>query len=179
MYKITKFKDIPQLTRFGNWQVNVSFIDVPYQIKKWQDDKYYNLQLNPSFQRGHVWTEEQQIAYIEFILRGGKPARTIYFNMPGWNGSIPSTQYDDFVCVDGLQRITAVLKFMNNEIKIFGSYYKEFEDHIPLNAELLFNVNNLQTEKEVLQWYVDMNSGGTPHTSDEIARVKKMILELV
>ena len=41
--------------------------------------------------------------------------------MPGWNGSIPSTQYDDLVCVDGLQRITAVLKFMNNEIKIFGS----------------------------------------------------------
>lgn len=98
--------------------------------------------------------------------------------MPGQNGSIPSTQYDDFVCVDGLQRITAVLKFMNNEIKIFGSQYKEFEDHMPSNAELLFCVNNLQTKKEVLQWYVDMNAGGTPHTNDEIERVKKMILEL-
>ena len=39
---------------------------------------------------------------------------------------------------------------MNNEIKVFGSYYKEFEDRLPQNAELLFNVNNLQTEREVL-----------------------------
>lgn len=90
----------------------------------------------------------------------------------------PSTQYDDFVCVDGLQRVTAVLKFINNEIKVFGSFYKEFKDHLPSNAELLINVNNLQTEKEVLQWYVDMNSGGTPHTNDKIERVKKMIQDL-
>lgn len=30
------------------------------------------------------------------------------------------------------------------------------------------NVNDLKTEKEVLQWYVDMNAGGTPHTKEEI-----------
>lgn len=179
MEKIKRFKDIPQLTRYGNWQINISLADVPYKIKKWQEDSYYNLQLNPDFQRGHVWTKEQQIAYIEFILKGGKPARTIYFNMPSWNGLIPSTQYNDFVCVDGLQRITAVLKFMRNEIKVFGSYYREFEDNMPSNAELFFNVNNLQTKKEVLQWYVDMNAGGTPHTNDEIERVRKMIRELI
>lgn len=178
MNKITRFRDIPQLTRFGNWQINISLADLPYQIKKWQEDEYYNLQLNPKFQRGHVWTEQQQISYIEFVLRGGKPARTIYFNKPSWGGVSPSTQYDEFVCVDGLQRVTAVLKFINNEIKVFGSCYKEFKDHLPSNAELLFNVNNLQTEKEVLRWYVDMNAGGTPHSNDEIERVKRMIQEI-
>ena len=178
MNKIVRFKDIPQLTKYGNYQVNISLDYVPIQIKKWQNDDYYNLQLNPKFQRGHIWNEMQQIAYIEFILKGGKTARTIYFNMPSWNGGMPSTEYDDFVCVDGLQRITAVLKFMNNEIKIFGSYYKEFEDHIPSNAELFFCVNNLQTEKEVLQWYVDMNAGGTPHTEGEINKVREMIKNL-
>ena len=40
------------------------------------------------------------------------------------------------------------------------------------------NINNLKTKKEVLQWYVDMNAGGTPHTNDEIERVRKMISEL-
>ncbi len=39
-------------------------------------------------------------------------------------------------------------------------------------------MNDLRTEKEVLQWYVDMNSGGTPHTSEEIERVKRMIEQL-
>lgn len=34
MNKITRFRDIPQLTRFGNWQINISLADLPYQIKK-------------------------------------------------------------------------------------------------------------------------------------------------
>ena len=38
------------------------------------------LQLNPEFQRGHVWTEEQQIAWVEYYLRGGKSGNTIYLN---------------------------------------------------------------------------------------------------
>jgi hypothetical protein len=34
-------------------------------------DRYVamGLQLNPEFQRGNVWTEEQQIKYIEYRLR--------------------------------------------------------------------------------------------------------------
>lgn len=43
---------------------------------------------------------------------------------------------------------------------------------------MILNVNNLKSEKEVLQWYIDMNAGGTPHTNEEIERVKQMIKEL-
>lgn len=43
---------------------------------------------------------------------------------------------------------------------------------------LIFHINDLKSKKEVLQWYLDMNAGGTPHTSEEIERVKKMIEEL-
>lgn len=177
MEKITKFKDIPQLTRTGNYQVNMPLRYIPDAIKKWQEDEWYNLQLNPNFQRGYVWTEEQQIKYIEYLLRGGKAANVIYFNQPSWQGAA-GTDYNDFVCVDGLQRLTAVLRFMNNEIKVFGNYYKEFEDKLPFDVELIFNINNLKTEKEVLQWYIDMNTGGTPHTDKEIERVRQMLYKL-
>lgn len=39
-------------------------------------------------------------------------------------------------------------------------------------------MNHLEDQKEILEWYADMNSGGTPHTNDEIERVKKMIQNL-
>ena len=138
------------------------------------------LQLNPEFQRGHVWTEEQQIAWLEYYLRGGKSSNTIYLNNPFWHSvrEPKNGEYKDYVCVDGLQRITAARKFIYNEIKVFGSYYEEFEDRIRMLQQTIFvNVNDLKTEKEVLQWYIDMNSSGTPHTSDEIERVKMMIQE--
>ena len=62
---------------------------------------------------------------------------------------------------------------------MFGSYFSEYEDRINItHAAMYLNVNDLKTEREVLQWYVDMNAGGTPHTSDEIEKVRKMIQEL-
>lgn len=70
-------------------------------------------------------------------------------------------------------------KFINNEIKVFGSYFSEYEDRINItDGAIYLNVNDLKTEREVLQWYIDMNAGGTPHTCDEIERVRKMIQEL-
>ena len=174
--KITKFSDIPKLTKTGHYQVDIPLNYLDKYIKEMQEDM--NLQLTPIFQRGHVWTKEQQIAYIEFFLRGGKTSRIVYFNCPSWHRIKASTEYNDFVCVDGLQRLTALLGFIHNEIPAFGSYYKEFTDkpHI-LDHSLSVNVNDLQTEEEVLIWYVEMNTGGTPHTAEEIDRVKKLLEE--
>ena len=177
MKKITKFKDIPKFTRDGYWQADFDFI----YLMKFIDEhiENYGLQLNPKFQRGHVWTEEQQIKWLEFFFRGGRTSRVIYLNKPDWNGSVPKGAYNDFVCVDGLQRLTAIRRFINGEIPIFGSYINEFEDKMSIvNDSIKVNINNLKSEKEVLQWYVDMNTGGTPHTDEEIERVKKMISKL-
>lgn len=163
-----KFSEISQYTSAGSYQVNMPL----RSIKGWIDEHANDLglQINPDFQRGHVWTEEQQINFIEYLLKGGTSARVIYFNHPNWMGSWKG----EFVCVDGLQRLTAVLKFINNELHAFGCYYKDFEDR-PRNIDLLFNVNNLKTRKEVLQWYIEFNSGGTVHTEDEIDRVRKLL----
>lgn len=179
--KYTRFGDIPQFMRDANYQVNMDIRRIPIWIE--ENEKENGLQLNPNFQRGHVWTEEQQIAWLEFFLKGGKSGNHIYFNDPFWMDwnyeAAPSGTYKDFVCVDGLQRITSIQRFINNEIKVFGSFYKEYEDPRSLNTKgLIFHVNNLKTKKEVLQWYIDMNTGGTLHTAEEIKRVKKLIDDL-
>lgn len=179
MEKITRFRDIPQFTSDGCYQVNYPIISLVRYIE--EEVETMGLQLNPNFQRGHVWTEEQQIAWLEYHFRGGKSGNTIYLNNPFWYSTreAKDAEYKDYVCVDGLQRITAAQKFIHNEIKVFGSYYNEFEDGMRvLPQTMILNVNDLKTEKEVLQWYIDMNSGGTPHTNEEIERVKRMIDEL-
>lgn len=176
MEKLTKFSNIPRFTQDGAWQSDFPFDYLVSFIN--EEVEKHGLQLNPNFQRGHVWTEEQQIAWLEFFLRGGKTSRVIYFNKPSWHRSVPEGAYDEYVCVDGLQRLTAIQRFVNNEIKVFGSYYKEYTDSLRMIHSIKININDLKSEKEVLQWYVDMNSGGTPHTNEEIERVKQMILDL-
>ena len=176
MEKITRFRDIPKFTRDGSYAVDYPI----HSLVKWIEDEQRErrLQLNPDFQRGHVWTEEQQVEYVKFILRGGKTGRILYFNYPSWHLPVPDGAYDDYVCVDGLQRITALTRFVHNEIKVFGSYFNEFTDSPRIIEDTMrININDLKTKKEVLQWYIDMNAGGTPHTKEEIERVQRLLNE--
>lgn len=156
---MVNFVDISQFTDSGNWECSYRLDSFIETIDDWVKED--GLQLEPDFQRGHVWNEEQQIRFVEFILRGGKIGRTVYFNHPSW---LEGDSSDNFVCVDGLQRITAIRRFINNELKVFDKYYyKDFEDKL-FAPRMHININNLKTRNEVLKWYIEMNEGGTPHT---------------
>lgn len=168
MGKITRFRDIPQFTREGSYAVDCS---LPFLVDWIQDEVKEGLELNPDFQRGHVWTNEQEVAYIEFLLKGGRTGRDLYLNKPSWHTPGADGAYDDYVCVDGLQRITAIQGFIENRFPVFGSFYREFEDRIGIMNTVRIHVNNLKTKKEVITWYIEMNSGGTPHAKSEIDRV--------
>lgn len=178
--KIINFRDIPQFTSSGTYQVDYPLDRLVHFIE--DEVSEMGLQLEPDFQRGHVWTVSQQIAWLEYHLKGGKTGNTIYLNYPFWrNVRTPKLgEYADYVCVDGLQRITAAKRFVNNEIPVFGSYYREFGDSIRrcIPNLMTVNVNDLKTKQEVLQWYIEMNSGGTPHSKEEIKRVQNMLMQL-
>lgn len=174
------FNDIPQFIDSGSWECNYSFESLVRAIEKWcaSEDTDTALEMNPDFQRGHVWTEQQQVAFVESILRGGaKNARVIYLNNPNWMRH-NDRAYNDFVCVDGLQRYTSIKKFINNEIKAFGCLYKDFEGRLRGKHDMKINVNDLPTKKDVLQWYLEMNTGGTVHSEAEIEKVKRLLDDL-
>jgi uncharacterized membrane protein YkgB len=67
-----KYTDIPQYTRSGYYIINNP---ISHMLSNKKNEGWLNryvkmgLQLNPEFQRGNVWTEEQQIKYIEYRLR--------------------------------------------------------------------------------------------------------------
>ena len=128
--------------------------------------------MSPDFQRGYVWTEEQKIKYVEFILRGGKTANIIYFNQPEWSTG-GNTQ--PMILLDGKQRLSSLLAFVNNEIKAFGTFYKDFEGWLGQTIGVIFNVNNMKTRVDILQWYIDFNSGGTVHPEEEIDKVRELL----
>lgn len=168
----TKFPNIHYHTT-AHWK-NGGIFEIDNYINE------YGLDINPDFQRGHVWTEEQQIKYIEYMLKDPQSGRAIYLNHPGWMSSWEG----DFVLVDGLQRLTAASKFLKNEIPVYGKYLNEIQFYEKrekgfLGQAVFFDIyiSKLQTRKEVIQWYIDFNAGGTPHSNDEIERVRKLLEE--
>lgn len=137
------------------------------------------LDLEPDFQRGHVWTDEQRVRYVESLIRGCAP-RSILFNCPGWSrgkepGDIPS---HTFQCVDGLQRLTAVRKFMGGELRVFGDVRAVDLKRSPFDPSrytLKVAVYEFSNRVDLLRFYLDLNSGGTIHAPAEIERVRKML----
>lgn len=165
-----KYSDIKPLSSNGHYTV-----DIPLDMLKDNIDRYiegYGLDMDPDFQRGYVWTEEQKEKYVEFILREGKTANVLYFNHPYW---MSICEKGHMILLDGKQRLSSLLGFVNNEVKAFGVYYKDFEGKFPMRIGIKINVNNMKSRADILQWYIDFNSGGTVHPKEEIDKVKELL----
>ena len=158
--------DIPQFPK-ANYQVNVawSYIDQFLANNKFIDE-------NPDYQRGYVWTECQQRQYVEYILRGGTSGRDVYWNCPNWQYQKRNTKWHNTLeLVDGKQRLQAVRKFMGNHLKVFGKYLNQYADattRVRMRIDFVFHVNTLATKKEVVDWYLGMNTGGSIHTEADL-----------
>lgn len=167
-----KYADIKQLPQ-AHYAVDVGMGYVLEHLESWDQEDRTPLEMIPDFQRGHVWSKDQQSSFVEWLMVGGESGRDVYFNCPSWR-----TKYNTpIVCVDGLQRLTAITEFIKGNVKAFGCYSNEFEDIRKFYRfqTMRFHVATLQTKDEVLRWYVSMNTGGTDHTQQEIDRVKAMI----
>ncbi len=162
-----KFRDIKQIPN-SHYAVNIPWSHLSNNIIDYQED--YHLDLDPEFQRGHIWTEAQQIKYIEFILSSGQSGRNIYFNCPGWGSGIDN----QMILVDGKQRLTAAQQFLNDNIPAFGYFYSDFEDKLPFDVSFRFYVNKISDYNELLEWYISLNSG-VAHTGEELERVRRLM----
>jgi len=136
------------------------------------------LNLTPDFQRGHVWTQEQQERWIEAVIRNAIAVSglLIQFNAPNWNHAGTGDLPDEIVCVDGLQRLTAMRRFLAGEILAFGRTAEQFKG-TPFDIgryRFRLAIHTFQTRAELLTYYLDLNAGGTPHPKKEIERVKAL-----
>ena len=164
------------------YTIDVSFRYIEHQLNGYEQD-WGDLNLEPDFQRGHVWTHEQRVAFIEGIFRGtvGDSQRIIQFNVPHWDdenhgGDLPN----EIQIVDGLQRLTTVRMFMAGEIAIFGGLKASDLDGSKYavnrpSYRLQFAIHNFANRADLLRYYLAINSGGTPHSTSEIERVKGLL----
>jgi hypothetical protein len=149
-------------------------------------DRDWGLNLAPDFQRGHVWTDEQRRAFVEGIFEETVTSaqKVIQFNCPHWDRTpAPGTSDlpEEIQIVDGLQRLTALRMFMAGQIHPFGLTYDELiqTDFSPKSPRysVKFAVHTFQTREQLLEFYLRINAGGTPHSQHELERVAGLLEE--
>jgi hypothetical protein len=144
-------------------------------------EKDYGMELIPDFQRGHVWTADQQRLYIENTMRGvvSTAGMVIQFNCRNWHETRQAKDTDlpeGLMCIDGLQRLTAVREYIAGNVKPFGMAVDEWDgttwDVHRVQFRLKFAIYDFQYRSDVLDHYLALNAGGTPHSAEEIERVR-------
>lgn len=166
-----RFRDIPQLTPWPPYRIDLDW----RHLEEWIENNGESLDLDPDFQRAHVWTPEQQAAYVEFRLRGGRSGADIFLNCHNYSFGVRSPGC--IVLVDGKQRVEAVRAFLRDEVPIFGGcVFSAFEGRLPIfQASFGWHINDLRTRADVLRWYLEINATGTPHTQAELEHVEMLL----
>ncbi|MFK4705558.1 hypothetical protein ABIC83_002397 [Roseateles asaccharophilus] len=138
------------------------------------------LELDPDFQRGHVWEHHQRERYVEALIRANAP-RTIKFNCPGWQSrgdAAGDIKPFTFQCIDGLQRLTSVRMYMAGDVKVFGGLTVTDLENSPFDPRrihLQIEVYEFRWREQLLQYYLDLNEGGSVHTTAELDRVRALL----
>jgi len=147
------------------------------------------INLAPDFQRNEVWTDEAKSRLIESIL--------IRIPLPAFY--VDATDEDYWLVVDGLQRLTAINKFVvEQSLRLRGlEFLEDFEgktfDDLPRNlqrrileTELTIFLIQPGTPMQVkFNVFKRINTGGLPLSAQEIRnaingpRVREFILKMV
>ncbi len=103
----------------------------------------------PTYQRAIVWTTKQYLKFIESIFRGIVPNPIII---------VINTEKNTKTVIDGKQRITAIFKFINNEIpyyiieenKAIVYWFSEIKKDDKIEEEIKEIENNNDFEHRIL-----------------------------
>lgn len=134
-------------------------------VRDWNSNK--RLELRPDFQRNEVWTRAAQIMLIDTILRG-IPIPKIYIKSVIRDGNTYR------IVIDGQQRLTAILNFVQNKFALNKPYIGEF-------MGMKFQDLPSGVQDDILQYSIDINEFFNP-TDEEIrdlySRVNKYTVQL-
>ncbi len=132
-----------------------------------------DLNLNPSYQRGDVWSEEQRIKLIDSVMMGiGCPAIFIREVDPG--------QRTWLEAVDGKQRITTFAKFMAGEFAWEGERYPDWDIVSQRRwnnfTVAIYKVHDI-TDAETIELYERLNFCGVPHERSPLQQFVETLVD--
>lgn len=138
----------------------------------WRREGY--LLLDPPYQRGDVWGQIRQRNLIRSVMTG-IPIPSLIVNDREWRGEAYKV-----AVIDGKQRITALLKFMDGQLKVPGEWFGiESQEvaftELPVALKRQFkqtpiavsegSLKSIEEEREVFEL---VNFGGVPQGESDL-----------
>lgn len=161
------------------------------------------IDLNPPYQRGDVWTTDQRVALIYSWLTGATVPSITVNDRSGhiWkdkkNFDIRKTDSGIWAVIDGRQRLTTAVMWMQGKFAVPASWFPEgtirTTELTPDGPYVRHNglttlgqsrgtdrtvtpvgVGEFASIQEEAQIYLLLNGGGTPQTDDDMSNARRI-----
>lgn len=151
----------------------------PYVIDADGNRQYY--------QRGLVWSTEQKQLLIESIYNGIEIGKFV-LRRKSWEDMIvqmkETTHGFDFDCVDGKQRLNAIIDFYTNKFPdLHGNYYRDLSGKaqrrfLDYRNLALGTLEENSTDADAIDVFLTLNFTGVPMSAEHIEHVKSISKKL-
>lgn len=122
--------------------MSISIFYEQYQLKKFN--------FEPSYQRsGGIWKEQNQSFLIDSIFKNF-PVPPVFLEQKIQSGI---TTYD---VIDGKQRLTSIIRFINNEIGLPRNFSDDEYGYKPLNGKKISQIIEIAKEDKIAELFLDV-----------------------
>jgi hypothetical protein len=135
-------------------------------------NRYYHfgIDLEPDYQRGNVWTPEDENSLIDSIFNNIKIGQFVYI-FRGYEGKV-------YECLDGKQRTNTLIRFYESRFKYRGLTYAEMcgrdQDHFENFTITILESKNEMTHEQKYRYFLKLNAGGRQQDPAHLAEVKQL-----
>lgn len=137
---------------------------------------YFGVDMEPDYQRGSVWNDEDRTKLLDSIFAGREIGRFVFREVPYEESLEKKCMYE---VVDGKQRLMTLCAFYENRFPYRGCFYNELpaEDKNWFGSAMtsLASLSDKVTKKEVLEVFVALNQNGRQIEEAVLNHAKKLL----
>ena len=144
------------------------------------EEYWDNIDFEPSFQRGLVWSQKQKEAYILALFEHrAELSPTFVLDQDEVNTTI---NLKKMISIDGKQRLHAVKEFRDDKFPVKGMYYSQLQDSdkyflTALDFDMVVyrnpNISKTLDYKTQLEIFLAINSWGVPQAEEHIKKLEE------
>lgn len=144
------------------------------------EEYWDNIDFEPNFQRGLVWSQEQKEAYILALFEHrAELSPTFVLDQDEVNTTI---NLKKMISIDGKQRLHAVKEFRDGKFPVKGMYYSQLKDSdkyflTALDFDIVVyrnpDVSKTLDYKTQLEIFLAINSWGVPQAEEHIKKLEE------
>jgi len=172
---VEEIDTMEQLTQEDDIHLSYQQRDIYAILRLTFDDMGFDL--DPDYQREHIWTEQQKIDLIDSIFRNIDIGKFTIIRRPWGNDPHKPATPLLYEVLDGKQRITAIVDYFLNRFKYKGKYFSELcprdRGHFK-HYRISYAECEPLTQEQKYRYFLKLNTCGTPVDPNHIKKVQEM-----